>query len=73
MNRLSPVVSINPLLVPFLMRVERSPATAANDAERETQVDAILARAGRLDAEERAKRTLDAPERSRAPMSGTAS
>ena len=56
MNRLSPIVSISPLLVPFLMKVAVPSATAANDAERETQVDEILARAERLKAEEQAPR-----------------
>jgi hypothetical protein len=59
MNRPSPVVSINPLWVPFLMRVALSPA--ANDAERETQVEAILARAERLDADARAKQNARRP------------
>lgn len=55
MNRLPPIVSINPLLVPFLMRVTLGPATAANDAERETQVDEIRARAERLEAASQAR------------------
>ena len=54
-NRLPPIVSINPLLVPFLMRPSLRPATAANDAERETQVDEIRARAERLEAAAQAR------------------
>ena len=50
MNRLPPTVSINPFWIPFLMKPSLRPTTAANDAERETQVDEILARADRLEA-----------------------
>ena len=57
MNRLPPTVSINPLLVPFLMRGALSPTKAQNDAERETQVDEILARAERLEAAAQALQT----------------
>lgn len=48
-------VSVTPLLVPFLMRTSLRPATAVNDAERETQVDTIIARAERLDAAAQAR------------------